>query len=297
MKDFNVHVILDRDYLEICYGSLENPMTQALLELNIPFQIVHWRNRVFTEGFEVQNDNVIYGVVGSVSFCRNIGTILSSHVDMEKVFVLLPEQVKHYSNYSYMVSPELRLNKSGFMLPLGEIINQGVDGLKAITGYADGVFFKCDFGLKSAESEFVAWSDLHRWMEYTLNKTGASKESYFWLFPKKHILKEFRLAVINNKVVSACQYMDFKESKIYPTLSNLVPKEVYVIAEQTINQMQIPDDTYILDIAETPEGFSMVECNAISSSGWYCMDHMSLMKALTAKVSQIAEVFLDDMLV
>jgi len=299
MSNFEVQWILDKDYLEICYDSVDNEMTQSLTRLGISFQVVQWRNRIFTDGFTHQNDNTVYGVVGSVAFCRNIGTILSAKVDMQSVFTFFPEEVKHFSKYAPMVKPEHKVNQLGFMLPLGEMRNQGAAALRSSLRYPEGVFLKCDFGLKSAESEFVLWDDLTSWMDYTLNHTGCSANSNFWLFPSREITKEFRLAIVNGEIITACQYMDFtdKPDTFTPTLSKDVPDGVLEAASTIIKYLSITDNTYIIDIADTPQGYLMIECNAISSSGWYCLDHERLMKILSAKVLDLAEEFLDDVIV
>lgn len=299
MDNFEVHWVLDRDYLEICYDSVDNEMTQALTKLGVTFHVVHWRNRLFTEGFDTSSDseNVVYGVVGSVAFCRNISNILSSKVDMQRLIALFPDEVKHYSSYSYMVKPTLRLNQSGFMLSLGEIKSQGVESIKALTGYPDGVFMKCDFGLKSAESEFVLWDALDAWLDYTIKNTGCSLKSNFWLFSGQKIEKEFRFAVVDGVIVSGCQYMDFAiglDSNT-PTLSKDVPTEALDAAKVIAEGVNVTDNAYILDIAQTSTGFFMVECNAISSSGWYCMDHELLFEKLNKKMLQLAKEFLDTM--
>lgn len=287
---FNVHWLLDRDYLDICYGSLDNEMTQALTALGVPFQIVHWRSRVFTEGFVPSSDeNVVYGVVGSVAFCRDIAKI----IPLTNVYLLFPDEVKAYSTYAYMVDHELRLNKSGFMLSLGEMKNQGVSNLRQLSHCADGVFLKCDFGLKSAESEFIPWDKFDAWLGYTVEHTGCSLKSNFWLFPRQEINKEFRFAVVDGVIVTGCQYMDFSVGLDVntPTLSKDVPNGALVAANEIVKELSIGDDSYVLDIAETSLGYYMVECNAISSSGWYMMDHKSLFESLGSKVSEMAEEF------
>lgn len=297
MDSLSAHWVLDRDYLDNCYGDIEqNPMTSALEKLSTPYQIVHWRNRLFTDGFEVSDDPaVIYFAVGSVSFCRKIGDVLGEKVDMGRVFCLLPNEVVNYSHYIHMVAPELRLNQFGTLMPLGEIRTLGEARLKQLLqpDCSAGVFLKCDYGLKSAESEYVEWGDLSRWCDYTETHTGCSRNSLFWLFPKRQFCKEFRFAIVDGVVVSGTQYMDFDVSKTTPTLSSSYPVKAKLAAELILQQLTVTDDAYILDLAEVDGDYKLVECNAISSSGWYEMDHVALCRVLSQKVISIHTEYLE----
>jgi hypothetical protein len=286
----NIQWLLDRDYLDICYGNPEdNAMTKALVTSLTPYQIIHWRNRLLTEGFTSSDDKgVVYFVVGSVAFCKNINKVLGDYVDMNRVITLLPNEVVNYSHYSHMAPLNLRLNKVGFMLPLGEIVNLGADVIKNLTGYECGVFFKCDYGLKSAESEFVTWDKLTQWLDYTEKHTGCSLNSLFWLFPYQPIDKEYRFAIVDGEVVSGSQYMDFNVSIMEPAISVDIPPGAKSVAVEISKQLCIKDDAYILDVALVSGEYRLIECNAISSSGWYAMDHDALCRSINEKVLSIA---------
>lgn len=90
----------------------------------------------------------------------------------------------------------------------------------------------------------------------------------------KEILAEYRLFIVDGKVVSHSLY------KIRDTLRTNpeVPREIIDIAESLCAQW-IPAKAFVMDFAETPTGFKVLEINNINCAGFYACDIPSIVEA------------------
>lgn len=92
----------------------------------------------------------------------------------------------------------------------------------------------------------------------------------------KEIYNEYRVIVSDNQIVGYSRYR--------PSPSVLVPEEVLDYAKKVIDIWQ-PHRAFVIDIAYTPEGFKVIECNCVNASGWYAADYKSILSALADSIS------------
>ncbi len=97
------------------------------------------------------------------------------------------------------------------------------------------------------------------------------------LCSKKQIWSETRTWVIDGRVVTCSGYK-------VGTLKRYVPPE-HVDAgiiefANSCAQLWSPNRAYVLDIAETPDGYRIVEVNNLNSAGWYKCDMQKLVMSL-----------------
>lgn len=84
--------------------------------------------------------------------------------------------------------------------------------------------------------------------------------------PKK-ILSEVRCLVVDGQVVGASFYR--RGGQVF--ISDQVDQAVIDYAQEQVDRFS-PDLGYALDVADTPEGFRIIEINALSSCGLYACD-------------------------
>lgn len=91
----------------------------------------------------------------------------------------------------------------------------------------------------------------------------------------KEIYREVRFWVVNGKVVTASVYKIGDRVTYYPNIDESIQK----FAEEMIS-IWSPLKAFVIDIAETPDGYKVVEINTINSSGFYAADIQKLVSAL-----------------
>lgn len=91
----------------------------------------------------------------------------------------------------------------------------------------------------------------------------------------KHINAEYRFFVVNNEVVTQSLYKRGKE--VYYT--EYVDDEVIRFARHMVD-LWTPADAFVIDIADTPEGFKVIEINNINSAGFYAADPQKIIAGI-----------------
>ncbi len=95
----------------------------------------------------------------------------------------------------------------------------------------------------------------------------------------RSILAEYRLFVVDGRVVTSSLYK-MGQRIISDTYT---PEDVLHYARQRI-EAWVPDRAFVLDIAETPEGFCVIEVNNINSAGVYAADVSRLIQEIDQMV-------------
>lgn len=93
--------------------------------------------------------------------------------------------------------------------------------------------------------------------------------------PTKVIHAEYRLFVVDGKIVTASQYK--LGTELCPNVG--IEEDVDKFAREMIANWE-PCDAYVLDIARTPLGLKVIEINNINSCGFYACDVFNIIKAL-----------------
>ena len=94
--------------------------------------------------------------------------------------------------------------------------------------------------------------------------------------PLQTILSEYRMVVINRKVVTGCRYILDDCLDMSPEY----PKEAADLAQWVADQDFQPDSAYVVDVAQTPTGYKVIELNAFSTADWYACDVGKIITAI-----------------
>ena len=95
----------------------------------------------------------------------------------------------------------------------------------------------------------------------------------------RSILAEYRLFVVDGRVVTSSLYKMGQRIISDP----YTPQGVLDFAERCI-ELWVPDRAFVLDIAETPEGFCIIEVNNINSAGVYAANVSRLVQEIDQMV-------------
>lgn len=96
----------------------------------------------------------------------------------------------------------------------------------------------------------------------------------------RNVLKEWRFMVCENKVVTGSLYNVGGFHEEAPGCDN---EKAVALAEMIAADPWQPQEAYVLDICETPDGgVHMLEIGSLNSAGWYQMDIGAILDALEA---------------
>ena len=94
----------------------------------------------------------------------------------------------------------------------------------------------------------------------------------------KNVVKEWRFAVVNKKIVTATLY---NVNGLHNEQEGCTNAHASNMADEIANHSWQPDDVYALDICETKSGeVAMLEIGSLNSAGWYQMDCGAIIDAM-----------------
>lgn len=91
----------------------------------------------------------------------------------------------------------------------------------------------------------------------------------------KNILNEIRFWIVKGKIITASVY---NIGGNY-CLSNFIDDDAYEFVNKMIKLFEV-NDTFVMDICLTDNGYKIVECNCTNSAGFYKADMNKLIMAL-----------------
>ncbi len=153
--------------------------------------------------------------------------------------------------------------------PLGPFIDEIDQILKLHSGQ---VFMRPSTGFKNGSISGGVF-DRRTFDEYiSFFEEALDKDDVVIFAPVKHIDYEWRTIIHGKKCITGCQYRTFdigtKKLGFDPTPD--FPDRVRDKAEEITHAVNwSPDEMYVLDIVESEGRLSIMELNALSTSGWY----------------------------
>jgi hypothetical protein len=102
-----------------------------------------------------------------------------------------------------------------------------------------------------------------------------NKDTVIAVSAAKKIYSEYRLFIVNRKIVTASMYKLGSDL----TISADVDERILHFARIML-QTWIPALAFVMDIADTPDGLKVIEINNINSSGFYACDPQKIIVAI-----------------
>ena len=130
---------------------------------------------------------------------------------------------------------------------------------------------------KAFSGTVMSWDHFEKWQKDVMNDRlpQLNGDTEVMAASTKKIYTETRYFVVDGKIITASQYK-IGSQVIY---SSLIDDDNLKYAKSVIEQWQ-PDRAFVIDIADTPDGFKIMECNAINSAGFYDCDVSKIVLAI-----------------
>lgn len=156
-----------------------------------------------------------------------------------------------------------------------------LDAIESALCGRENVFLRPLEDTKSFSGMVLGREEALWWAQRAINADSAQLHSATEIVvaSTRSILAEYRLFVVDGRVVTSSLYKMGQRiiSDAY------TPQGVLDYAQRCI-ELWVPDRAFVLDIAETPEGFCIIEVNNINSAGVYAADVSRLVQAIDQMV-------------
>lgn len=130
-------------------------------------------------------------------------------------------------------------------------------------------FVRPNSGLKTFAGKVYDMIDLKRFVDLSTNNTLLSLDDQILVNEVKPIEREFRTWIVDRECVAAVQYK--VGSKMWSDTE--VPQEVRDFASAQAKVCS-PSAVFVLDVAQTPDGYRVIEINCFHSAGFYRTEHI-----------------------
>lgn len=250
------------------YGNEANPLRDEIRRQGMACEMTSFS--ALRRGLPLQDDACVVGY-GTYPFAQQIlrhhpwipGAWCSSdNLDCATYFA-------HFGSFL--------LNQEYVILPGVEAIRQA-DWLFSVFGRAERVFARparCD-------KLFVGRCMERSTFPSSLAPTRYDPTTPVVISTPKEIKREWRLMIIDGKIVSGCQYATLGGKDVVPDC----PNEVLAFSENVLASVSWrPDPAFMMDVGEAEGRLSLVELNGFSSSWLYRVD----LTAVVAAASELAE--------
>lgn len=244
--------ILERDvFSEKCF----NEMVSHFKDNGIPYHVVRiipFIHEIEGKCPSVSNPVVVYGSIGIQKLAQMREWIPGVFTDPTKF---------NYETYRDALG-DLLLNPDCIRMPMSQVASYLNESGR------DYFFIKPNGDTKEFAGTLMEASDFATWHRKMLD-TGYLDGNDFDIVisdPKK-LDCEWRIVVVDGKISSSSLYRQYQmvkpEQHIIPEVADLVMKA---------HSKFVPAPVYVIDIAQTENGFRVIEYNTFNSAGMYACD-------------------------
>jgi hypothetical protein len=159
-----------------------------------------------------------------------------------------------------------------------ELLNADAQYVRFADLQFEGVkFIRPTEDLKVFSGGLVHWGEFSAWKDKVLlyDDGTVTSETMCVVSSPKTIYAEYRFFVVDGKVVTGSRYKIGQRV----TSSVQVDQDVWEYAQRMVDQWQ-PYQGFVIDVADTPEGFKIIEVNNLNSSGFYHCDVSKIIQAI-----------------
>jgi hypothetical protein len=233
-------------------------------------------------------DVVFYGSLNAAKFIQSQHAYMRPGVWMDLNKFLCQTYYVHYGRHL--------LGQRYAMMPVDELYKRQ-DFVFDTFGRDGKVFIRPDRGDKPFNGEIVSREEMDNWYECTSKYDDPQKELYKLavVVEPVHIEAEWRLTILNGKVVTGSQYRKMVDGRSSVEIEPGCPEGVARYAEKVIKETGwTPHPIFVMDIASTntygwgDDGLRVIEIGAVNTCGLYACDIRKVVEAMlvASEVSQ-----------
>ncbi len=131
--------------------------------------------------------------------------------------------------------------------------------------------------LKQFSGSVAEAHDIRNWMNSTKSGNFSfTEDTEIILAPVQKLYSEARYFIVGGKVVDGSYYRLGNRLQV----SAVTQPETYAMAQEFADKW-LPHECCVMDLAETDNGFKVIEFNTINSSGFYDHDIKKIVTAMT----------------
>jgi len=164
------------------------------------------------------------------------------------------------------------LNVGGQVLSFNQLIEKKVDTKLEW-------FIRPNEDDKSFAGTTMTREEIKEWYSKILeiDNPNLNADTLIFVSEKKEIKKEWRNFVVNQKVIDSSRYMS---NGVLNISTEDCPKEMIQFVEESAAEFS-PHDIFVMDVAETSNGFKIIECNCFNGTGFYNHKIKNIVAAIT----------------
>lgn len=204
---------------------------------------------------------------------------LARQLQREKPWV--PGPICNFKNlccktyYSYW--GEHLFNQDYIMLPMLEIKRRREEIFKQF-GKDDMIWIRPDSGAKTFAGQTVPLESLDKEFDLFGNYAGKPIDEIMAIISSPKVIEsEFRIVVIDRKVVAFSQYKNNDKLEV----KEGADEGSIILANNIVRSSWQPDIAYTLDICKSDEKYYLLEANSFSCSGLYACSPESIIREMS----------------
>ncbi|MDJ1468565.1 ATP-grasp domain-containing protein [Xanthocytophaga flava] len=212
--------------------------------------------------FPLDKQSIFYG-------STNFMNLVYTHPELSKG-LFLDKKIFTIENY-LMQWQSYMLNSTALVVTFQELMDMPYDEEQLL-------FIRPNEDSKAFAGETRPFKDITDWYHRLkqIENTNLSLETKIIVGEPYNIKKEWRLWIVDKKVVAASQYREyFKLKKVEGC-----PPEVTAFAEQRC-QEYTPHSVFVMDIGLCGDSLYIIECNCMNSAGFYKADIAQIIHSVT----------------
>jgi hypothetical protein len=157
------------------------------------------------------------------------------------------------------------------MLPIGDL-ERRFNWIMNNLGTSGEVFIRPNSGYKTFTGDLVGKNDVKGFVRYS----RTDPQDLILVSSWKALCREWRLVVVNNKVVTGGQYKEDGEI----VRKSDVPEDVLKYGQYVLERVKYnPDPAWTLDVCETADrNMWVLETNSFSCAGLYACDYEAVVR-------------------
>ena len=168
---------------------------------------------------------------------------------------------------------DLLLNHDGIVEELGHF-------LSSKTFVDEDVFFmRPDRDVKEFAGQLMSVKEIRKWVDKLSkldNEGTVGMATKVVVAAPKTLHHEWRLFLVEGRVVSGSHYRRYGSLEVHPTL----PSEVIAFAEEAAGIWQ-PAKAFVMDVGQVRDSLKIIEINGINSTGFYASDVKTVINAVS----------------
>jgi hypothetical protein len=135
-------------------------------------------------------------------------------------------------------------------------------------GESDCIFIRPDNNFKTFTGKVVARDEFEHWYKQELDCYNIEPTLFVVVARPRNIKREWRFLVCKKQIITGSLYKQDGQSCVLPETD---PKALEFASSVAKDSWQ-PDTIYVMDVAETTEGFSLLEIGGANCAGLYACD-------------------------